>query len=150
MTKYRLHDVKWWYWLATALLLAVYSAGWRPAIFATIALGAVQVVHFTARAGDAAAFPVQVRAAYLALLGAGLVPPFGFIHWVQLAGTWLMVLVGYCALARALSLLPWNRRQPLSLAFVRRTFLAPPVRGCIVEAMNRPPAFAPGMAGAAP
>jgi hypothetical protein len=58
---------------------------------------------------------------------------------VQLVGTWAMVLVGYCPLARALSLLPWNRRQPLSADLVRRTFLSPPVRGSIVEAMNDGP-----------
>jgi len=77
-----------------------------------------------AREGELAAFPVQVRAAYLALLVAGLYPPLGFIHWVQLVGTWAMVLVGYCPLARALSLLPWNRSQPLSAALVRRTFVS--------------------------
>ena len=49
-----------------------------------------------------------------------------------------MVLVGYCPLARMLSLLPWNRRQPLSVALVRRTFLSAPVSGSIVEAMGEP------------
>ena len=138
MTQSRLQDVKWWYWLVTAILLAAYVAGWRSAIFAVIALGAVQLVHFAVREGDLTAFPVQVRAAYLALLAAGLLPLLGFIHWVQLAGTWAMVLVGYCPLARALSLLPCNRRQPFSLALVRRTFLSPPVRGSIADALSAP------------
>jgi hypothetical protein len=136
MTQSRLHDVKWWFWLVTAILLAAYVAGWRGAIFAAIALGAVQLVHFAAREGGLRAFPVQVRAAYLALLVGGLLPLLGFIHWVQLVGTWAMVLVGYCPLARALSLLPWNRRQPLSIALVRRTFLSAPVRGSIADAIN--------------
>jgi hypothetical protein len=139
MSQSQLHDVKWWYWLAMAILLAVYIAGWGAAIFTAIALGAFQVVHFGARERYVTAFPVQVRAAYLALLVAGLMPPLGFIHWVQLAGTWAMVLVGYCPLARALSLLPWNRRQPLSVALVRRTFLSAPVRGSIVDAMCHAP-----------
>jgi hypothetical protein len=135
----RLNDIKWWYWLATALLLAAYLlVGRDAAIFAAIALTVVQLVHFAAREGDLAAFPLQVRAAYLALLAAGLYPPLFFIHWIQLFGTWAMVLVGYCPLARMLSLLPWNRRQPLSAALVRRTFLSPPVRGSITEAMNSP------------
>jgi hypothetical protein len=136
MTQSRFSDVKWWYWLATAILLAAYIAGLRSAIFLAIALTLLQLVHFGARYGDAAAFPVQVRAAYLGLLAAGLYPPLAFIHWVQLFGTWAMVLVGYCPLARALSLLPWNRRQPLSAALVRRTFLSPPTPGSIVDAMN--------------
>jgi hypothetical protein len=50
-----------------------------------------------------------------------------------------MVLVGYCPLARALSLLPWNRSQPLSAALVRRTFVSAPVRGSIVDAINTQP-----------
>ena len=36
------------------------------------------------------------------------------VHVVQLAGTAAMVLVGYCALARTLTLLPLNRSRPLS------------------------------------
>ncbi len=142
----RLRDIKWWYWLVTAILLVGAVAGHRAAIAAAIALTAVQLVHFAARERAPTAFPVQVRAAYLALLVAGLIPPLGFIHWVQLVGTWAMVLVGYCPLARALSLLPWNRRQPLSAALVRRTFLSPPVRGSIVAAMHEgrePPKEAP-------
>lgn len=135
----RFNDIRWWYWLVTAVLLAAYLvAGLRAAIFAAIALTAVQLVHFAAREGELTAFPVQVRAAYLGLLAAGLYPPLVFIHWIQLIGTWAMVLVGYCLLARALSLLPWNRRQPLSAALVGRTFLSPPVRGSIVDAINQP------------
>jgi hypothetical protein len=139
MIRSRFSDIKWWYWLATAILLAAYLvAGLRFAIFAAVALTAVQLVHFAARDGELTAFPIQVRAAYLGLLAAGLYPPLVFIHWIQLIGTWAMVLVGYCPLARMLSLLSWNRRQPLSAALVRRTFLSPPVRGSIVDAINEP------------
>ena len=135
----RFNDIRWWYWLATATLLSAYlGADFSAAIFAAIALTAVQLVHFAAREGGLTAFPIQVRGAYLGLLAAGLYPPLVFIHWIQLIGTWAMVLVGYCLLARALSLLPWNRRQPLSAALVRRTFLSPPVRGSIVDAINEP------------
>ena len=139
MTRSLFNDIKWWYWLATAILLVGAVAGVSAAILAAIALTAVQLIHFATRERALAAFPVQVRAAYLALLVAGLYPPLGFIHWVQLVGTWAMVLVGYCPLARALSLLPWNRRQPLSADLVRRTFLSPPVRGSIVDAINDRP-----------
>lgn len=135
----RFNDIKWWYWLATAMLLAAYLvAGLTTPIFAAIALTAVQLVHFVARERELAAFSVQVRAAYLGLLMIGLYPSLVVIHWIQLVGTWAMVLVGYCPLARALSLLPWNRRQPLSAALVRRTFLSAPVRGSIVDAMHEP------------
>jgi hypothetical protein len=142
----RFNDIRWWYWLATAILLAGYVAGLHAAIFAAIALTAVQLAHLAARERRPAAFPVQVRAAYLALLAAGLYPPLAFLHWVQLLGTWLMVLVGYCPLARALSLLPWNRRRPLSAELVRRTFLSRPVPGSIVDAVQGQPAVGTGTA----
>jgi len=54
----------------------------------------------------------------------GLWGPLHWIHWVQLAGTTARVLVGYCLLARTLSLAPWNRRQTVSFALIRRTFLS--------------------------
>ncbi|MBX3346336.1 MAG: hypothetical protein KF806_13480, partial [Nitrospira sp.] len=40
-------------------------------------------------------------------------------------GTTARVLVGYCLLARTLSLAPWNRRQPLTWSMLRRTFFSP-------------------------
>jgi hypothetical protein len=50
MTRSRFNDIKWWYWLATAMLLAAYLvAGLRTAIFAAIALTAGQLVHVAAR-----------------------------------------------------------------------------------------------------
>ena len=137
MMESRFRDIKWWYWLATAILLVVcLVAGWRQAIYVAIALTAVQLIQFAAREHDLTAFPVQVRAAYLGLLVIGLYPWLAFVHWIQLCGTWGMVVVGYCPLARMLSLLPWNRRQPLSISLVRRTFLSRPVPGSIVAAVN--------------
>jgi len=58
----------------------------------------------------------------------------GFLHWIQLAGTTAMVLVDYCPGARLVSLMPWNRRVPLTLGLVVRTFVRPPVRGSILDA----------------
>jgi hypothetical protein len=73
---------------------------------------------------DIAAFPVQLRLVYLAMLIAGLWGPLQWIHWMQLAGTTARVLIGYCLLARALWLAPWNRWQPLTLTLITRTFLS--------------------------
>jgi len=73
----------------------------------------------------------------LSTLDAGrpVVPlPLGFLHWIQLAGTTAMVLVDYCPGARLVSLMPWNRRVPLTLGLVVRTFVRPPVRGSILDA----------------
>lgn len=67
---------------------------------------------------------MQVRIAYLGLLILGVWTPLQCIHWLQLIGTSARVLVGYCFLARTLSLLPWNRFQPLSWALFNRTFFS--------------------------
>ncbi len=130
------HDLGWRYWAATVPLLAARFGGWEPALPLALTLTAVQLLHFRIRTGDARSFPVQVRAAYLGLLIAGTWPPLAFLHAIQLVGTTAMVTVGYCPLARCVSLLPWNRRQPLTLALVKRTFLSAPVRGSILAAIT--------------
>jgi hypothetical protein len=51
---------------------------------------------------------------------------------MQLAGTWVRLVFDYCPLARIMSLMPWNLREPLSVRLVKRTFLARPVTGSIL------------------
>ncbi|MFN7955324.1 MAG: hypothetical protein U0610_26610 [bacterium] len=128
-------NVAWWYWLATVPLVAASLARWAPALPIAVALTAIQALHFRVRTGSARSFPVQVRLAYLTLLLAGAWEPLAILHWIQLVGTTAMVTVGYCPLARCLSLLPWNRSQPVTAALLRRTFLSPPVRGSILAAI---------------
>jgi len=117
-------DLAWWYWLLTVGLLAPGIGRWSWGILLAMFLCAVQIIHFRWRTGSITAFPVQVRLAYLGLLAAGLWPPLQWIHLVQLIGTSARVLVGYCLLARTLSLAPWNRVEPLSASLVRRTFFS--------------------------
>jgi hypothetical protein len=50
-------------------------------------------------------------------------------------GTTGMVLFGYCFLARTLSLLPWNRSVPLSMAMLQRTYFAPPCAGNVQQGL---------------
>lgn len=119
-------DITWWFWLATDVALANYLFVDREFIKEAIALAVVQMPVFAWRGGGLASFPAQVRIAYLGLLLIGLWGPFGVIHWVQLIGTTAMVLFGYCPLARCLSLLPFNRAEPLSLGLLRMTFFSPP------------------------
>ncbi len=136
--KKRVGTVGWWYWAITLTLLALWLLfGNQDAIAAAIGLTVVQAIHFALRAGDPVSFSVQVRSGYLALLVLGLFPPLRFIHWIQLLGTTALVTVDYCPLARALVLLPWNRRQPFSLALVRRVFFSRPAEGSIRDVLAR-------------
>lgn len=125
------------YWQATALLLAAHFAGWSAAIALTIGLTAVQCIHFLLLLRSFAAFRVQVRAGYLALLLLGLVPPLGFVHVVQFAGVNALLTVDYCPLARLLVLAPWNRSVPFSWPLVRWAMLSPPAPGAIVDRVPR-------------
>jgi hypothetical protein len=128
-------DLGWWYWLASVALLVAGLAGGPLGFAPVIALNLVQALHFLLREGRVGAFPVQVRLAYLGLLLAGQWQPLQVVYWVQLLGTSAMVLFDYCPLARCLSLMPWNRRAPLSVGLVLRTFLSPPVRGNILQGL---------------
>lgn len=116
-------DIGWGYWMATLPMLIAGVSGWVWGIVLAMALSMVQIAHFIRREGHLTAFPVQVRAAFLILLGLGLWEPMHWVHWVQVAGTSARVVVGYCLLARLMSLMPWNRIEPWSRTLVRRTFL---------------------------
>ena len=118
------HDFGWWYWLLTVGLLSLGLLGWPAGIWLAMTLCLIQLAHVVWLTRDITAFPVQVRSAYLGLLFAGLWGPLQWIHWMQFAGTTARILAGYCLLARALSLAPWNRRQPLTSGLLRRTFLS--------------------------
>jgi len=135
-------SIGWWYWLVTAAVLVFYLAGVHGALEAAAVLVAVQIVHFRWREGSFAAFPVQVRIAYLAILIAGTAPHMVVLHWIQTIGVWAEVLAGYCLLARMLALLPWNRTAPLTLGIIRFVFFSPPGRGSIVRALADRSVFA--------
>lgn len=121
----------WWYWLATDLLLVYGLLGGTWGFIPVIALACMQVMHFLLRERRVSAFPVQVRLAYLGLLLFGQWEYGYFMYFIQLAGTTAMVLINYCPLARFLSLMPWNRNQPLTWQLILLTFLTPPVKGSI-------------------
>jgi hypothetical protein len=125
-------DLKSKYWLATALALTAGLFGWPPGIFAAVGLTAVQLAHFALREPNLRTLVLQVRALYLALLLLGLWPPLAALHVLQGIGVWANVLFGYCVAARTLSLLPGNRRVPLTARLVARTFLTRPGAGSIL------------------
>ena len=128
-------QISWWYWAVTSVLLIAGLAGHFAAFYLAIGLSAFQIIHFRLREGNFTAFPVQVRMAYTALLLLSLWQPMRWLFWIPAVGTPAQVLFGYCTLARCLSLLPWNRQQPLSWSLLWRTFIAPPVKGNIMQGL---------------
>jgi hypothetical protein len=128
-------EVSWWYWAVTTALLFFGLAGNPEGYWLAIGLSALQILHFRLREGRFVAFPVQVRLAYTAMLILFLWGPLNVLYWIPAIGTLVQVLSGYCTLARCLSLLPWNRREPLSAGLLRRTFLSPPVKGNVLQGL---------------
>ncbi|WP_240905781.1 hypothetical protein [Thiorhodococcus mannitoliphagus] len=128
-------EASWWYWLVTVCLLTLGLVGYPQGFLLAIGLTVVQLVHFGMRERSLTAFPIQVRFWYLLLLLLSLPAPMQFLYWLPTIGTWAQVIFGYCAMARFVSLLPWNRREPWTLPLVWRTFLSRPVRGNILQGL---------------
>ena len=133
MIEYRF--ISWWYWFVTVGFLTAGISGWQTGFLVAIGLTVFQLIHFTIRERSVTAFPVQVRLGYLLLLLVALPESFQLIYWVPTIGTWAQVLFGYCAMARTVSLLPWNCEEPFSFGLLRRTFFSAPVRGNIMQGL---------------
>jgi hypothetical protein len=116
----------WWLWLVTACLLLVGLMGVPEAFLAALLLSIAQSVLFFARDRTFKAFAVQLRLAYTVLLIICFFPPMRWIYWVPAVGTFALVVFGYCLMARILSLLRWNRAEPITVDLLRRTFLSRP------------------------
>jgi hypothetical protein len=121
------------YWQLSALLLAAHFAGAPLALEAAILLCTAQALDMVRQRRSLRAFPVQVRLAYLGLLGLGLWPPLAVLQVLQFVGVNAMLVADYCPLARLLVLMPWNRRVPFSLALLRWAAFSPPAPGAIVD-----------------
>ena len=123
-----LDDWTWWVWTLTALLLTMGLLGHPMAFMVAMVVTLVQGLVLVVREKSVFAFAVQLRIAYLVLLILCFVPSMRWLYWLPTIGTFALVIFGYCLLARCLSLLPWNRQEPLSGALLRRTFLSRPDR----------------------
>lgn len=129
--------MSWWYWLVTVLFLTAGVAGFPGAFSYAIGLTVIQLVHFTILEKSLTAFPVQVRAGYLLLLLVAWPQGMNWLYWVPMIGTWAQLIFGYCAMARMVSLLPWNRTEPFGWALLKKTFFSRPVKGNILQ--GQPP-----------
>lgn len=128
-------EISWWYWAVTTAMLFVGLAGNPLGFWLAIGLSAIQIIHFRMRERNFSAFPVQVRVAYTAMLVLFLWEPLNILYWIPAIGTLAQVSFGYCTLARCLSLMPWNRREPLSKDLLLRTFLSKPVKGSVMQGL---------------
>jgi len=126
-------ELSWWYWLVTVCFLTAGVAGWSMGFFVAIGVTIFQMIHYIIRERGIAAFPVQVRIGYLLLLLVALPEPLQLIFWIPTIGTWAQLIFGYCAMARIVSLMPWNRKEKLSLNLVWRKFFSAPVKGSILR-----------------
>jgi hypothetical protein len=131
------NKISWWLWLATVIFLTAGVFGWTPGFYIAILLAVFQLIYFAITEKSFSAFPVQIRIAFLLVILILLWEPLRFLYWIPVAGIWVLVLTGYCLMARILSLMPWNRKEPLSASLIKRTFLAPPVRGNILQGLPR-------------
>ncbi len=129
-------DIGWWYWLVTAILLTIGVSGNTLGFVLAIGLTSFQLIHYIIREKSIKAFPVQVRFWYLMLLLVSVPEPMQWLYWVPCVGTWAQVIFGYCAMARLVSLWPWNREEKLSLKYLMKTFLSRPVRGSVQQGFS--------------
>ena len=119
----------WWIWLVTVLLLVVGLAMHPGGFIAAIVLSAGQSVYFLWRLRAFKPYAVQIRVAYTGLLLLCFVPVMRWLYWLPTCGTFALILFGYCLMARVLSLMPWNRPGPMSLALLSRVLFTSPVIG---------------------
>ena len=110
----RVRDIDWWYWLAVTTLLVTGLLHWEPALALLHLICAMRTVQLAVAARSLNAFSVQVNIVFLALVVA----------------TNLLAPVELFSIA----LLPAHRREPLSLALLKRTLCAPPRHGSILGA----------------
>ncbi len=124
--------IAWWYMAAT------YAAIWAGVLvdpvwfYVAIASCFVQALHFGLEDKNFFSFSCQVRYVFAAILAAGFWEPLHWIYWIPLAGLTVRLTLNYCLLARLVSLLPWNRKQPFSAALFKRTIFSKPTNGCIL------------------
>jgi len=128
--------VKRLYWLVIVLLLAAHFAGAAAAMGLATLTAVLQTLHALAAHRHWPHLAVQVRAVFLALLLIGQWPDLWPLQILQFLGTSALLVTDYCLLARLLVMLPWNRRMPIDIDFVRQLLLTPPGPGPITARLS--------------
>lgn len=127
----RKFGMRWWLWLFTGCALGAHLGGWRSGLPLTIVLLVVQTAHQGWRARTTSnTLPLQVRILALVVVLLGIWPPLRVLHCLPLVGMTVLLIFDYCLAGRLLSLMPWNRRRPLTVALLRAAFFSPRRAGC--------------------
>ena len=126
-------NLSWWFWLITAVFLSVGVSGFPVGFSLAIGFTLFQLTFFALKLQSMTAFPVQVRFWYLILLIISLPQMLQWLFWIPTIGTWAQVLVGYCLMARCVSMLPWNREDAFSFEYFKKTIFSPPVNGSVKQ-----------------
>jgi len=122
----KFNDWVWWTWTLTTALLVAGLCGYDAALTGAIVVTAAHGLIVLVRDRSVFAYSVQLRAAYLVLLLICYLPCTRWLYWLIAAGTFALIVFGYCFLTRVLSLLPWNSREAYTLDRLRRTFFSAP------------------------
>ena len=129
----------WSLWLITWLLLLAGLVDRRWYVAVVLFSIAHALLFLTLTRFRVAAFPNQVRIAYVIWVALGTYAPGGVVlMWITTIGLATNLFLGYCPLARMLYLLPWNRDVPFSWSLVWRVFSTPPVAGKFMPRPDRP------------
>ena len=134
MPDYR--DICWWYWVASTVCLWMAVTVSPVAFDWALLIGVVQLVHFMIAERSVTSFPIQIRVGYLCVLLLSTSEGMQWILWLPAIGTLIRVTTGYCIMARNLMLMPFNRDEKLTLQFIRKAYLTPPVRGNILKLLS--------------
>ncbi len=131
----KIGSLAWWIWAILAGLMVWGLGGQTLAREAAMALAILQAIGYLLAYRSLRHFPTQLRIAYALWMAVSLVPSLFVMYWILAAGTTARVLTGYCAMARLLLLLPWNRSVPLTRARIRTIAFHPPIQGSVVSGL---------------
>ena len=131
----KIQSVLQWNWAIFAGLMVWSLTGKTLARDLAVSLAVLQALGWLFVHRSMRHFPTQLRIVYALWIVAGLIPHLFALYLILTAGTMLRALTGYCAMARLLLLLPWNRSVALTWRRIRIIVFHPPIRGSVLNGL---------------
>jgi len=104
------HELRWWFWLVTLLVVAAAVIGWTAGYYLAISLSLVHALFFLEETRSVKDFETQLRLAYFAVTLFGLWPGVRlFVFALLLAETLMIAFFDRSFIALGLKRMPWNR-----------------------------------------